>query len=109
MLVSKEEKENYLEENYLEIVIDGSIDTISAPKLEKFLSSVVLDGAKDIVINLEKVSYVSSAGLRTFLTVLRLLEHVKASSLILLKPSPSVKRVFDITGFTPLFDIRDNI
>lgn len=98
MLVSKIEKGNHLE-----IIVDGAIDTLSAPKLEKFLSMAIVSGSKNIVINMAKVPYISSAGLRTFLTVLRLLEHIRNSSLVLENANSRVVKIFDITGFTPLF------
>lgn len=98
MLVSKIEREDCLE-----IVIDGAIDTLSAPRLEKFLNMVIIGGGKNLVINLQKVPYVSSAALRTFLSVLKTLESIQGSSLHLVNANDSVKRVFEITGFTSLF------
>ena len=101
MLVSKTEKPGYLE-----IAIDGAIDTASAPKLEKFLNMLIANGASHLVINLEKVPYISSAALRAFLGVLKTLNEVEGSSLRLANVCPNVKKIFDVTGFSPLFNFN---
>jgi len=99
MLVSKIDKNGFVE-----IAIDGSIDTLSAPRLEKFLNIIINEGANNLVINLEKVPYISSAALRTFLGVLKTLGTIEGSSLRLINANDSVKKVFSITGFAALFD-----
>ena len=99
MLVSKIDKEDYVE-----IAIDGSIDTLSAPRLEKFLNIIISEGATRLIINLEKVPYISSAALRTFLGVLKTLGAIEGSSLRITNANDSVKKVFTITGFSALFN-----
>ncbi len=101
MLVSKIERPDYLE-----IVIDGAIDTLSAPKLEKFLNIVIEEGSSKLVINLEKVPYVSSAALRAFLGVLKTLNNIPESSLQIINANENVKNIFSITGFLPLFNFN---
>lgn len=91
-------------ENATEIFVEGSIDTMSSPKLLEFAEGIIASGESNIVVDFKGVDYVSSAGLKVFLSLSRLLE--KKGSLVLRNMNSSVKKVFDITGFMPLFNIR---
>ena len=101
MLVSKIERPDYVE-----VVINGAIDTLSAARLEEFLNIIIEEGTNRLVINLEKVPYVSSAALRTFLGILKTLEGKNNSSLRLTNANDNVKKIFSITGFLPMFDFN---
>ena len=48
------------------VAIEGRLDTTTAPQLEKFLSENS-EGIKDMVIDMAKLEYISSAGLRVIL------------------------------------------
>ena len=50
----------------LTVALDGRLDTTTAPALEKLLGGNY-DGTGSIVINCEKLDYISSAGLRVLL------------------------------------------
>ena len=50
----------------LNVALDGRLDTTTAPELENFISNNY-DGTGSIVIDCEKLSYISSAGLRVLL------------------------------------------
>ena len=46
--------------------LTGSLDTATAPELEKQLASVLADSTKDVVFDLAQLKFISSAGLRVF-------------------------------------------
>ena len=75
----------------------GRIDTLTAPELE---AAVVLDGVDELVFDLTEVDYVSSAGLRVFLGAQK---RMGGKSMKIAHVNPSVREVFDITGFSDIF------
>ena len=91
-------------ENATEVLVEGAIDTLSSPKLWAFLEEIIASGEYNITVDFKGVDYVSSAGLKVFLSVSRMLEG--KGSLILRNMNSRVKKVFDITGFLPLFNIQ---
>ncbi len=87
----------------LTIALEGRLDTTTAPQLEKFLIENS-DGIKDMVLDLEKLEYISSAGLRVILGAHKRMS--KIGSLKLINVCDEVMEVFDMTGFTDILDIE---
>jgi anti-sigma B factor antagonist len=84
-------------------VPEGRIDTATAIEFEKKLVEH-LDDVSDIVIDMTKVEYVSSAGLRVFLKVQKLI--IKQGKMKLIGVNENVKEVFEITGFSKIINIE---
>ncbi len=81
----------------LNVNLDGRLDALTAPELESFLNANT-DGINELMLNCEKLSYVSSAGLRVLLAA-----HKKAKpSMKLTNVCELVAEVFDITGFSDI-------
>ena len=75
----------------------GRIDTITAPELE---AAVQLDGIEELLFDLSKVDYISSAGLRVLLASQK---KMAGKSMKIAGACAAVKEVFDITGFSDIF------
>ena len=58
----------------LRVTLDGRLDTLSSPNLERELESVIHD-VTELVFDLEKLQYVSSAGLRVLLDAAQIMEE----------------------------------
>ena len=87
--------------NDAELKLDGYIDATNAPEVEKILLDVA--GKFDnLTLDMEKLEYVSSAGLRTFKLVYMELRR-KGGALSAKNVSKSVMEVLEVTGFTRLF------
>lgn len=82
----------------------GRLDTDSATDLELALQDLLAADARHFVLDFAKIGYVSSAGLRVLLMAAKQLDGGKGS-LRLCGLSPQVKQVFDIAGFSKLFQI----
>ena len=89
----------------LVVALHGSLDVITSPEAEKALQEQLDKGERSFILDLAKLDYVSSAGIRMFLAFLKRLKaaggQVRFSGLI--KP---VRQVFDIAGLSfrvPLF------
>ena len=87
----------------LTVAIEGRLDTTTAPQLEKFLSENSED-IKDMVIDMAKLEYISSAGLRVILGAHKKMS--KIGSLKLINVCDEVMEVFEVTGFTDILDIE---
>ena len=85
----------------LTVGIEGRIDTLTAPELENFLQEN-MDGIDALIIDCEKLAYVSSAGLRVFLSVNKKMK----SSMKLINACELVMEVFEMTGFIDILTIE---
>lgn len=89
----------------LVVIPAGRLDSNNATGFEKTVTDYVRNGERRIVIDLSQIEYISSAGLRV---VLMLVKQLKAGngSLVLCGMKPSIKEVFDISGFSKILQIR---
>ena len=89
--------------NKLDVIIDGKLDTASAPQLEALVNNE-LEGVEILVLDLAKLKYTSSAGLRTILLAQKTMN--KQGKMILKHVGEDVLDVFDMTGLTDLLTIE---
>lgn len=84
------------------IVLRGRIDSANAAEIEKEMLSLAEDhGSMPIVLDAEKLQYISSAGLRVILRLKK-----KESELRFINVSPDVYEVLDMTGFTEMMPVE---
>ncbi len=100
------------EDNKLTYYIKGRIDTQTAPDLQDEIDKSLKEAeeqksAIQLVLDLEKVDYMSSAGLRTVLHVKKFIDSLENSSLKLLNVQPPVMEILDMTGFTDFLDLGE--
>jgi len=89
------------------VEISGSIDSKTAPDLQQNILDIVADTNK-IILDLTKVSFVSSAGLRVLLMVYRQLK-AKDGKVVLVGVSDEIKDVMFMTGFITFFSIEATV
>ena len=87
----------------LTLTIDGRIDSITAPELEEQIHDN-LDGIHCVILDFNKVEYISSAGLRVLLTTQKAMS--RQGGLILTNVNDTVMDVFTVTGFTEILTIQ---
>lgn len=85
----------------------GRIDGLSAPELQTEFEKLTSSGARQIIVSFETVSYISSAGLRIFLTLQKTLKKI-GGEVVLICLSPSIMEVFSVSGFASIFRIYDS-
>ncbi|MCQ2368750.1 MAG: STAS domain-containing protein [Kiritimatiellae bacterium] len=85
----------------LTIRLKGRLDTQTSPLLASELS---LEGVTELVFDLSELEYVSSAGLRVFLTAHKTM--MAQGEMIIMNAAPVVKEVFEITGFIDIFTLK---
>ena len=89
------------EETIIELV--GRLDTITAPALDKTISSDI-EGVKKLVIDFKSLEYISSAGLRVLLGAQKKMQKVGTMKLV--NVSEEVKEGFEMTGFSDILTIE---
>jgi len=87
----------------LKIILEGRLDTTTAPQLEAELNGA-LNGVTALKFDLEKLDYISSAGLRVLLSSQKTMN--KQGTMVISGVSPEVKEIFDVTGFSDILTIE---
>ena len=85
------------------IEIVGRLDTITAPALDKTINEDVGD-EKNLVLDMEGLEYISSAGLRVLLSAQKRLQ--KIGSMKVVNVRETVMEVFEMTGFADILVIE---
>jgi anti-sigma B factor antagonist len=84
----------------------GRLDTPASADAAKAVEPALQDAAGTIVLDCSEMTYISSSGLRIFLT-LRKAAAATGGKVIVQHISPDIRQVFMITGFLNLFEIED--
>jgi anti-sigma B factor antagonist len=85
----------------LTVALDGRLDTNTAPEFERLFGENY-DGTGAVVIDCEKLSYISSAGLRVLLSA----EKKTKGAMKLIRVCELVMEVFEMTGFADILTIE---
>jgi anti-sigma B factor antagonist len=87
----------------LVVALDGRLDTNTSPNLEEELKAT-LPSVEDLVFDLTKLEYISSAGLRVLLSAQKTMN--KQGSMVVKNVSEEVKEIFEVTGFSDILTIE---
>lgn len=98
MLIDKK-----IDGNSITLIVSGRLDTATAPEFESMVTNG-LTGAKELILDLEKLEYVSSAGLRVILKAQKIMNE--QGSMKVIHVNEIVMEVFDITGFADILTIE---
>jgi anti-sigma B factor antagonist len=85
--------------------LTGRLDTPAAVKAQQEIEPLLRNADKELVLDCTDLEYISSSGLRLFLT-LRKEAAAKGGKVIIEHISEDIKKVFMMTGFYNLFEIR---
>ena len=93
----------YLNKNGTELTvfIDGRLDTVTAPELERFIVKND-EGVSSLVFKCEKLAYISSAGLRVLLTAHKKMKGAMKLTCV----NELVMEVLEMTGFADVWVIE---
>ncbi|MBE6998394.1 MAG: STAS domain-containing protein [Ruminococcaceae bacterium] len=87
----------------LTVGLEGRLDTTTAPELETALNGA-LDGIKGLTIDLEKLEYISSAGLRVLLSAQK--RMMKQGEMKVTHVNETIMEIFEVTGFSDILTIE---
>lgn len=86
------------------IELEGEVDVYTAPQLKQQMINLLESGAKELVVDLTKVDYLDSTALGVLIGGLKRMRE-RDGNMVLVCPSPRIRRVFEITGLDKIFDI----
>ncbi|MBV9450801.1 MAG: STAS domain-containing protein [Streptosporangiaceae bacterium] len=89
------------------IALDGSLDSGTAPGAQEDLERLMADG-QAIVLDMSRMSYMSSAGLRILLLVHRRTEE-DGTKVALASVPAEIRAVMEATGFLDFFEVCDTV
>ncbi len=85
------------------LAIEGRLDTATSPQLGEIVMKELTD-ISELTFDLEKLEYLSSAGLRVLLSAQRIMN--KQGKMIVRNVNETVHDIFEITGFTEILTIQ---
>ena len=87
----------------LAITLEGRLDTTTAPQLEAELKQS-LDGVTALALDMEKLDYLSSAGLRVLLAAQKQMN--KQGTMVIRHVNETIMEVFEVTGFIDILTVE---
>lgn len=87
--------------------ISGEIDLYNAPEIKDIINSLIEEKKFNVIINLEKVTYIDSSGIGALISSLSNLKKYQGG-LKIINVFASVRKVFELTKLTSFFEIYDS-
>ena len=88
----------------LVLALEGRLDTTTAPQLENELKVSLYD-TKALTLDMEKLEYLSSAGLRVLLAAQKQMQK-QGGEMVIINVSEIIMEVFEVTGFVDIITIK---
>jgi len=85
------------------VVLNGRVDSSTAPQLTEALEGITGDGRFKIVLDMSDLEYMSSAGFRALLSSQRVCKRYNRGEIVLAVVPERVKEALELAGFTELF------
>ena len=92
-----------MEGDTLHVALEGRLDTTTSPQLEGELKSALEDAAA-LVLDFEKLEYISSAGLRVLLSAQKIMNT--KGGMKVTHVNDVIMEIFEVTGFTDILTIE---
>ena len=92
-----------IEDKSVSIVLEGRLDTTTAPDLETELKEI-LEGAASLTLDFDKLEYISSAGLRVLLAAQKIMN--KQGEMKVIHVGETIMEIFEVTGFSDILTIE---
>ena len=94
----------YSKASSLKFTLEGRLDTTTAPTLEAQVKDS-LNGITELKFDIEKLEYISSAGLRVLLSCQKIMNR-QQGRMVISNASEEVKEIFDVTGFSDILTLE---
>lgn len=84
--------------------VTGRLDTTNSEEFEKKMAPLLEGGNPDIEMDCSELEYISSSGLRLFLTLQKSV-NARGGKLVILNMQSAIKDIFNMTGFSRIMTI----
>lgn len=91
------------------LTTSGRVDSYTAPELEEALNQLIEKGQYNIIIDMQDVSFVSSAGWWALIRVQKEVKKNNRGELILVNMDERIHKSMDLVGIAPHFTVYDNL
>lgn len=93
--------------NIVVIYLEGRLDVHLSADVEKEINKIINDDSSShLLLNLQDVEYMSSSGLRIFVSTMRILKESRRK-LALCNMNTAVKKIFEVVELMDMFDIHE--
>lgn len=89
------------------VKIKGSLNSNTSVEADARIIEAITNGTTKMIIDLTETEFVSSSGLRVFLSTAKQLS--KTGGLVLVNPNKVVKEILDISGFSTIINVQNSI
>ncbi len=84
------------------------VDGVNAREFQNDLESAVEETDRTVILDLQRLVYISSAGLRVILLTAKALQRQQANFAVC-SLSESVREIFEISGFDKIIPVHGNV
>ena len=95
--------QKFAENNEVKFALEGRLDTVTAPELEAALKDS-FKGTTSLILDFEKLEYISSAGLRVLLSAQKVMS--KQGTMKIVNVNDIIMEIFEVTGFSDILTIE---
>lgn len=88
------------------VQIDGSLDTVASYALQEQMEKLIDSGVYKFIVNLEKLDYISSAGIGVF-PGLSYAIKIHQGGIVFIHVPEKIAKLFAMLGLTTIFEIRE--
>jgi anti-sigma B factor antagonist len=94
---------------YSVLSVSGEVDVATVPRLREQLHGLVAQGRTKIVVDLDRVDFLDSTGLGVLVGALKRVKGDEGGVLRLVCTQARIRKVFEVTGLTKVFDLFDTV
>lgn len=95
--------QKFAENSEVRFALEGRLDTVTAPDLEAALKES-FEGTTSLILDFEKLEYISSAGLRVLLSAQKVM--AKQGEMKIINVNDIIMEIFEVTGFSDILTIE---
>ena len=92
-----------IENGKADYMLEGRLDTVTAPDLEKDLKDSLSD-VSELVLDFANLEYISSAGLRVLLSAQKTM--AKQGGMKVIHVNETIMEIFEVTGFSDILTLE---
>ncbi len=87
------------------VEVKGYLDTVSAEEFQNFVNAMPVEDTQHVVVDCMGLEYISSSGLRVFITLLKKAQK-NGGKVEVTNLNSTVREIFDMTDFSSLFGLK---
>jgi anti-sigma B factor antagonist len=91
------------------LAVEGRVDSSTSPQFADAINTILNEGRYKIVLDMGKVEFISSAGLRVLINAQKTCKRYNRGEVVLANLPKNIYSAVDLAGFTSLFKIFSDV